>query len=46
MKKRNLISLERLEYEVYKNEVETNKPKIITLDEFFKITIIPKNNNV
>jgi hypothetical protein len=32
MKKRNLISLESLEYEVYKNEVEINKPKIITLD--------------
>jgi hypothetical protein len=44
MKKRNLISLEKLEYEVYKNEVEINKPKILTLDEFFKISIAPKNN--
>ena len=44
MKKRNLISLEKLEYEVYKNEVEVNKPKIVTLDEFFKISISPKNN--
>ena len=42
MKKRNLISLESLEYEVYKNEVEINKPKIITLDEVFKISIVPK----
>lgn len=46
MKKRNLISLESLEYEVYKNEVEVNKPKIITLDEVFKISIVPKNNYV
>ena len=46
MKKRNLISLESLEYEVYKNEVEINKPKIKTLDEIFKISIIPRNNNI
>ena len=46
MKKRNLISLEKLEYEVYKNEVKINKPKLHTLDHYFKITIIPKNNFV
>jgi hypothetical protein len=46
MKKRTLISLESLEYEVYKNEVEINKPRLITLDEYFKITIIPRNKNV
>ena len=46
MKKRNLISLESLEYEVFKNEVEINKPKIITLDEYFKITIISKNKMI
>ncbi len=46
MKKRNLISLEKLEYEVYKNEVQINKPKLITLDDIFNITIIPKNYNV
>ena len=46
MKKRNLISLEKLEYEVYKNEVEINKPKLITLEHYFNITIIPKNNYV
>jgi hypothetical protein len=42
MKKRNLISLESLEYQVFKNEIEVNKPKLITLDDFFKISIIPK----
>lgn len=41
MKKRNLISLEKLEYEVYKNEVEINKPKLITLDQFFHISVVP-----
>ena len=40
MKKRNLISLESLEYEVYKNENNTEIKKRITLDDFFKITII------
>lgn len=44
MKKRNLISLEDLEYEVFKNEVKINKPKIKTLDEVFKISIIPREN--
>ena len=39
MKKRNLISLESLEYEVYKNEVKINQPKLHTLDHYFKITI-------
>ena len=43
MKKKQLISLESLEYEVYKNEAEINKPKLITLDGIFNITIIPKN---
>jgi hypothetical protein len=42
MKKKQLISLESLEYEVYKNEAEINKPKLITLDGIFNITIIPK----
>ena len=42
MKKRNLISLEDLEYEVFKNEVKINKPKIKTLDEVFKISIISR----
>jgi hypothetical protein len=42
MKKRNLISLEKLEYEVYKNTIKTDTPKLITLDDFFKISIIPK----
>jgi hypothetical protein len=44
MKKRNLISLESLEYEVYKNEINIIKPKLITLDEYFKISIIPKKS--
>ena len=42
MKKRNLISLESLEYEVYKNDNDANIKKMITLDDFFKITIIKK----
>ena len=41
MKKRNLISLEKLEYEVYKNEVEVNKPKLITLEHYFNISVVP-----
>ena len=41
MKKRNLISLEKLEYEVYKNEVEINKPKLITLDDIFNLSLGP-----
>ncbi len=40
MKKRNLISLESLEYEVYKNDNDAKIKKIIPLDDFFKITII------
>lgn len=42
MKKRNLISLEKLEYDVYKNTIKTDKPKLITLDDIFNITITPK----
>ena len=44
MKKRNLISLESLEYEVYKNEIDIIKPKLITLDKYFKISIIPRKS--
>ena len=40
MKKKQLISLEKLEYNVYKNENDIKIKKIITLDEYFKISII------
>ena len=40
MKKKQLISLEKLEYDVYKNENDIKIKKIITLDEYFKISII------
>ena len=40
MKKKQLISLEKLEYDVYKNENDIKVKKLITLDEYFKITII------
>lgn len=40
MRKKQLISLEKLEYDVYKNENDTKIKKRITLDDFFKISII------
>ena len=40
MKKRNLISLEKLEYDVYKNENDAKIKKLITLDDYFEISII------
>ena len=39
MRKKQLISLEKLEYDVYKNENDTKIQKLITLDDFFKISI-------
>ena len=42
MRQKKLISLEQLEYEVYKNENEIRIKKLITLDDIFNITIIPK----
>ena len=42
MRQKKLISLEQLEYEVYKNDNETKIKKLITLDDIFNITIIPK----
>ncbi len=36
MKKKQLISLEKFEYDVYKNENDTKIEKRITLDDFFK----------
>ena len=35
MRQKKLISLEQLEYEVYKNDNETRIKKLITLDEIF-----------
>ena len=40
MKKKQLISLEKLEYDVYKNENDAKIKKLITLDDFFKFSII------
>ena len=40
MKKKQLISLEKLEYDVYKNENDIKTKNLNTLDEYFKITII------
>ena len=40
MKKKQLISLEKLEYDVYKNENDTKIKKLITLDDYFEISII------
>ena len=40
MKKKQLISLEKLEYDVYKNENDIKVKKLITLDEYFKVSII------
>ena len=40
MRKKQLISLEKLEYDVYKNENDTKINKLITLYDFFKISII------
>jgi hypothetical protein len=40
MKKKQLISLEKLEYDVYKNENDAKIKKLITLDDYFEISII------
>ncbi len=40
MKKKQLIILEKLEYDVYKNENETKIKKLITLDDYFEISTI------
>jgi hypothetical protein len=40
MKEKQLISLEKLEYDLYKNENDAKIKKLITLDDFFKISII------
>ncbi len=40
MTKKQLISLEKLEYDVYKNENNTKLKKLITLDDFLKNSII------
>ena len=40
MRKKRLISLERLEYDVYKNDNDIRIKKLITLDEYFKVSII------
>ena len=45
MRQKKLISLEQLEYQVYKNENETKIKKLITLDDIFNIRIIPKADN-
>jgi hypothetical protein len=45
MRQKKLISLEQLEYQVYKNENEIRIKKIITLDDIFNIRIIPKADN-
>ena len=45
MRQKKLISLEQLEYEVYKNDNETKIKKLITLDDIFNIRIIPKADN-
>jgi len=45
MRQKKLISLEQLEYEVYKNDNETKIKKLITLDDIFIIRIIPKADN-
>ncbi len=36
MKKKQLISLEKLEYDVYMNENDTKIKKLITLDDYFE----------
>jgi len=46
MRQKKLISLEQLEYEVYKNDNETKIKKLITLDDIFNIRIIPKADNL
>ena len=45
MRQKKLISLEQLEYQVYKNENEIRIKKLIKLDDYFKISIIPKGDN-
>jgi hypothetical protein len=45
MRQKKLISLEQLEYQVYKNENEIRIKKLIKLDDYFKISIIPKAEN-
>ena len=40
MKKKQLISLEKLEYDVYKNENDAKIKKLVTLDDYFEISII------
>ncbi len=45
MRQKKLISLEQLEYEVYKNDNEIRIKKLITLDDIFNIRIVPKADN-
>ena len=40
MEKKQLISLEKLEYDVFKNDDDIKTKKLITLDEYFKVSII------
>jgi hypothetical protein len=39
MRQKKLISLEQLEYEVYKNENEIRIKKLNKLDDYFKISV-------
>jgi hypothetical protein len=43
--KKGLISLKRLEFEVMKNELDKIKlkQKIITIDDYFKVSIIKRS---
>lgn len=45
--KNKIITLEELEYDVYMNEkqVKDNKPRQKTMDDFFCITIVKRNEN-
>ena len=45
MRQKKLISLEQLEYEVYKNDNDAKIKKLIRLDDYFEISIIPKAKN-
>jgi hypothetical protein len=43
--KKAIISLERLEFDVMQNEIKQkkNKIKIITIDDYFKVSIIKRS---
>jgi hypothetical protein len=45
MRQKILISLEQLEYEVYKNDNETKIKTLIRLEDNFRISIIAKSEN-